>query len=134
MDAHIGAYYRQERGRFAAAVAIHCMSWTFGVLETWLIVRLLGEPIPFETAFFLTSLSSVINTAFFFVPGGVGVSEGGPAFLFGLLGLPLAMGLAVGIVKRIRKVFYVLFGLLLISGWLIRGEKRKLEVKAIQMG
>ncbi len=127
MDAYIAAYYRKERMRLLAAVAIYCLSWTFGVLETWLIVHLLEAPISFGTAFFLTSLSSVISTAFFFVPGGVGVSEGGQVFLFGLLGLPPAMGLAVGIIKRIRKLVYVLAGLLLISGWLCKGEKEEAE-------
>lgn len=133
MDARIATYYRQERARLAAAVMIYCMSWTFGVVETWLIVHLLGEPISFGTAFFLTSLSSVINATFFFVPGGVGVSEGGQALLFGLLGLPLTLGLAVGIIKRIRKLCYALAGLLLISGWLLKKEER-LEAGALRMG
>jgi uncharacterized membrane protein YbhN (UPF0104 family) len=128
MDRQLATYYRRERGRFAVALAIHCASWTFGVLETWLIVRLLGTSIPFTTAFFLTSLSTVISTAFFFVPGGIGVSEGGQAVLFGLLGLPMSMGLTVGLVKRIRKIVYVVVGLLLVSGWFIaqpRGEAKR---------
>lgn len=134
MDAHLAAYYRQERARLSASVAIYCLSWVFGVVETWLIVHLLGASIPFKTAFFLTSLSSVINTFFFFVPGGVGVLEGGQAFLFSLLGLPMGLGVTVGLVKRIRKIFYVLAGLLLVSGWLIRREDGSLEAEAIGMG
>lgn len=134
MDAHLAAYYRQERARLSASVVIYCMSWVFGVVETWLIVHLLGASISFKTAFFLTSLSSVINTFFFFVPGGVGVLEGGQAFLFSLLGLPMGLGVTVGLVKRIRKIFYVLAGLLLVSGWLIRREEGSLEAEAIGMG
>jgi len=134
MDAHLATYYRQERTRLSASVAIYCMSWVFGVVETWLIVHLLGASISFKTAFFLTSLSSVINTFFFFVPGGIGVLEGGQAFLFSLLGLPMGLGVTVGLVKRIRKIFYVLAGLLLVSGRLIRREDGSLEAEAIGMG
>ena len=123
MDARIAAYYRQHRVRFGTAILIHGISWTFGVVETWLIVQAVGEPISFPTAFFLTTLSSLINTAFFFIPGGIGVWEGGQGFLFALLGLPLAMGVTVGLVKRIRKLFFVLAGLLVITKWTVRSEE-----------
>jgi uncharacterized membrane protein YbhN (UPF0104 family) len=132
-DAHMATYYRQERVRLSAAVVVHCISWTFGVTETWLITHLLDQPVSFATAFFLTSLSTVITTAFFFVPAGIGVSEGSQAFLFALLGLPPAVGLTVGLVKRIRKIFYVLVGLLLISGWIIGQSKGGLEMGALKM-
>lgn len=127
MEAQISAYYREERGRLALSVSIQFLSWVFGVVETWLIVRLLGAPISFGTAFFLTTLSSVINTAFFFVPAGVGIQEGGQVFLFSLLGLPLSMGMAVGLVKRTRKLCYVLAGLLAISGWLFRQSRKDVQ-------
>ena len=133
MEAHLAAYYRQERGRLALSVAIQFLSWVFGVVETWLIVRLLGASISFETAFFLTSLSSAISTAFFFIPAGVGVLEGGQAFLFSLLGLPMSMGLTVGLVKRIRKLCYVIAGLIAISGWFF-GQSRRDVAEALGGG
>ncbi len=120
MDSCLVNTYRHQRLRLGTAVLFHGVSWIFGVLETWLIAHCLDEPISLGTAFFLTSLSSVINTAFFFVPGGIGVWEGGQAILFALLGLPLAAGLTVGLIKRIRKLFYVLAGLLMLSGWIIK--------------
>ena len=70
--------------------------------------------LPFSTAYLLTALSVIINTAFFFVPSGVGVFEGGHVFLFHLLGLDAGIGLAVGLLRRVRKVFWVVVGFMMI--------------------
>ena len=45
---------------------------------------------------------------------GVGVFEGGHVFLFHLLGLDSGLGLAVGLLRRLRKVFWVVVGFFLI--------------------
>jgi uncharacterized membrane protein YbhN (UPF0104 family) len=89
---------------------------------------LLGYPVSFVAAFLLTSLSLVINSAFFFIPSGVGVFEGGHVFLFHLLGLDPGLGLGVGIIRRIRKVFWILMGFLVLLPGALRkraGEEKE---------
>ena len=114
MDRNIAAFYRQNRRGFLISLGLHAVSWALAVAEVYFILHILGQPITLVAAFLLTSLSLVINTAFFFIPSGVGVFEGGHMFLFHLLGMGSGLGLAVGLIRRIRRVFWVAVGALLL--------------------
>ena len=112
-DRNIAAFYRRNPRGFIVSLLFHILSWILGAYEVYYILGILGEDLPFTTAYLLTSLSLIINTAFFFIPSGVGVFEGGHVFLFHLLGLDPGLGLAVGLLRRIRKVFWVVVGFLM---------------------
>jgi len=113
IDRTIAAFYRQNRLGFWLCLVLHVLSWVLGTFEVYAILYLIEQPQPFLTAFLLMSLSLVINTAFFFIPSGVGVFESGHVFLFQLLGLTPELGLGVALIRRIRKIFWVAFGFVL---------------------
>ena len=115
VDRTIAAFYRQNRLGFCLCMALHMLSWVLGTFEVYAILSLLGQPQPFLTAFLLTSLSLIINTAFFFIPSGVGVFESGHVFLFQLLGLTPELGLGVALIRRLRRLFWIVFGFVLIA-------------------
>ena len=128
IDRNIAAFYRHNRSGFLVSLVLHVWSWVLGVVEVYVILSLLGYPVSFVAAFLLTSLSLVINSAFFFIPSGVGVFEGGHVFLFHLLGLDPGLGLGVGIIRRIRKVFWILMGFLVLLPGALRkraGEEKE---------
>jgi len=110
MDRAIATFYRQNRKGFSWCMALHICSWILGTFEIYAILAFLGQPQPFLSSFLLMSLSLIINTAFFFIPSGVGVFESGHVFLFQLLGLSAELGLGVALIRRIRKIFWVSFG------------------------
>lgn len=112
-DRNIAAFYARNPRGFLISLGFHVLSWFLGAYEVYYILGILGEDLSFSTAYLLTSLSLIINTAFFFIPSGVGVFEGGHVFLFHLLGLDPGLGLAVGLLRRIRKVFWVIVGFLM---------------------
>ena len=115
VDRTIAAFYRQNRMGFWLCMALHGLSWILGTFEIYAILHLLGESQCFLTAFLLMSLSLVINTAFFFIPSGVGVFESGHVFLFQLLGLTPELGLGVALIRRIRRIFWVIVGFVLMA-------------------
>jgi glycosyltransferase 2 family protein len=116
-DRNIASFYKRNPRGFLVSLGFHVLSWFLGAYEVYYILGILGESLTFSTAYLLTSLSLIINTAFFFIPSGVGVFEGGHVFLFHLLGLDPGLGLAVALLRRIRKVFWVLigFGLIVVT-------------------
>ena len=116
-DRNIAAFYRRNPLGFAQSFIFHVFSWIFGAFEIYYILTVLNEPLTFTTALLLASLSAIITAAFFFVPSGMGVFEGGHAILFHLLGLDPVLGLSVGLIRRIRKIFWVIvgFGLMLVT-------------------
>ena len=115
MDRAIAAFYKHNRKGFGWCLGLHIFSWVLGTFEIYAILHLLGQGQPFASAFLLMSLSLIINTAFFFIPSGVGVFESGHVFLFQLLGLTADLGLGVALIRRIRKVFWVTFGFVLMA-------------------
>ena len=114
VDRNLAAFYRMNGWRLAGLLGMHLLTWGLGTLEIYVILQVLGEPLPLVSVYLFHSLMMVINVIFGFVPYGMGVFEGGHVFLFHLMGLEPGTGLAVGIVRRIRKIFWMLFGLLLL--------------------
>ena len=114
IDRSLAAFYRLNPLRLAGLLGLHLLTWSLGTLEIYVILQVLGEPLPFVSVYLFHSLMMVINVIFGFVPYGMGVFEGGHVFLFHLMGLEPGTGLAVGIIRRIRKIFWMLLGLLLL--------------------
>lgn len=115
IDANISHFYREHKARFGLVMGFHAIGWMLGACETYVILQALGEGIGFGVAFLITSLTVIINSLFFFMPSNIGVLEGGQVFLFVTLGLEPAMGLSLGIAKRMRKVFWIFVGWLLLT-------------------
>ena len=110
IDGHISRFFRRHKGRFGLVLLFHSCGWLLGACETFVILRALGAGIDFEIAFLIAALTVVINGLFFFMPSNIGVLEGGQVFLFLTLGLDPAMGLSLGIVKRMRKLLWISVG------------------------
>ena len=115
IDRHIGDFYHHHKVRLAAVAGCHAVGWLLGTCETYIILQALGVDIDFAVALLLTSLSVCINSLFFFMPSNIGVLEGSQVFLFITLGLNPAAGLSMGIVKRLRKIFWICVGWIFLS-------------------
>lgn len=111
LDANIQAI-ADDRGRFARSVGWRLLGWMGGAAEVWLILWLLGRPIGVGEALMLDALTGAVRTAFFFVPGALGVQEGALMLLGGTLGLGGETMLAVAVVKRAREVVMSVPGLI----------------------
>lgn len=114
VDARIQAFYASHRGRFIAATAWCFAGWCGGLLETYLVLRLLAPSQGWAAALVIESLAMVLNNMLLFIPGRVGSAEGIRAAVFVLLGLPAAQGVAYGLVRRARELAWVLPGLLVL--------------------
>jgi len=110
IDRSIAGFYQRHWLRFGLVMFFHAIGWLLGAVETLVILEGLGADVTFTVAFLVTALSVIINGVFFLMPSNIGVMEGGQVFLLTTLGLDPAMGLAMGIVKRMRKVFWITVG------------------------
>ncbi len=111
MDDRIASFYRKNKRRFVASLLLHFTAKVVNAVEFYLVFLYLGFDLTFVHAVCINALSLIINTIFLFVPGHWGVAEGGQAFIFLTLGLKPADGIAVGVVRRVRHIFYTLLGL-----------------------
>lgn len=106
----IHAFFDQHRARIWLATAIHFLAWTGGAVEIFIFLKLIGHPASFAAALVIETFSLFINNVAFFVPGRLGVIEGGRVVLFHALGYPLAAGLAYSLVRRSRELLWIAAG------------------------
>jgi putative membrane protein len=99
----IRALYLRRRA-IAAAIAIHLTAWLSGVGEAMLCFWCMGVPASFTTVLVLESLTYAVRNAAFFVPGGIGVQEGGYLLLGATLGIGPEFALALSLMKRGREI------------------------------
>jgi uncharacterized protein (TIRG00374 family) len=107
-----------ERERMMRALAFGLVANTLTLVEYWLLLGAFGlpaEPLAVVAAIFATGAAHS-----FPVPAGVGVLEGGQMWLFGVLGYPPEVGLAVGLAVRLRELVWVVPGLLVLAARVVR--------------
>jgi uncharacterized membrane protein YbhN (UPF0104 family) len=114
-------FYHERRGDFfkifTMSMGVHVLS----VAEVFLALRYLGFDPLVSTAFIIESLTKVINAVFGFIPGTIGVYEGGNGLILNTLGYTTAVGLALALVRRGAILFSTLIGLIVL---LWRGAAR----------
>ena len=94
------AYSRPAR--LWICLALHIAAWFGGAVGAWVILTLIGHPLPFLSVVAIESLLFAIRNAAFMVPGGLGVQEGAYALIGPLFGLPAEVALALSLLKRGR--------------------------------
>jgi uncharacterized protein (TIRG00374 family) len=98
-----------EPGRLVRAFVTGLVADGLALLELHVLLRALALPsdgVATVAAMFATGAAHALP-----VPAGVGALEGGAMWLFGMLGYPPAVGLAVALAVRLRELVVVLPGL-----------------------
>jgi putative membrane protein len=110
-----------DRRRLLNTGFFHSLAWAFGMVETFVALRVLGVEVTIGQAFVIDSLGQAVRAAGFAIPGALGVQEGGYVLVCGLFGIPPQQGLALSALRRIREAALGLPGLF---GW-ARLESRR---------
>lgn len=119
-------FYENRRATFFAMIAVNFIAHALSVVEVLFILRRLGvENTGVETAFIIESLTKVVNFAFSFVPGNLGVYEGGASVIFHALGLVGATGVALALVRRGAILVWTSVGILILFWRTISGNIRQ---------
>ena len=81
--------------------------------KIYLVLSILGAPSGFQTCFYIMIFSSLVDVFFIFIPGRLGIQEGGKVFIAKTLGLTATQGLTLGIVSRITDIIWAVLGMAL---------------------
>ena len=115
LDANLRIVYSNFNPKTVAAAALHYVGRLLGVAEVYVILRALDAHSSFIQALFTSTGVTIINTAFFFVPGHFGVTESAHVLILQSLGFSAALGLSLGVIRRIRKLATIAVGLVLFA-------------------
>src|SRR5438067_6066955 len=108
-------FYKRRRAAFFSMIGLDLTSHVTSVIEVYVTLRLLGFVPQVTAAYIIESLTKVINFAFGFVPGTIGVYETGNGIILRTLGYTAAIGVALGIVRKASIVFWTIIGLCIIA-------------------
>lgn len=114
IDDNTRELYHFRKGSFLVVNFFECLSRFIATFEFYFILKAVGlNPTLLET-FIINAGLGLISNMFFIVPFELGVKEGGLYAVLGFLHFTPSMGIFVGIVNRLRELFWILIGLLLI--------------------
>ncbi len=109
-DAVVRLY--RDRAALWRSGAWHFLSWLIGVLETWAVLHAIGVQATLAEALVIESLGQAVRSAGFFVPGALGIQEGGYVLICALFGIPPDRAIALVLVRRVRDILLGLPGLI----------------------
>ncbi len=115
VDSNVKDYYLNKKGRIAFATLFHITGRILGVFEIYYILNILDIPVDFLGAFFIASIANIVQSIFFLIPGQWGVSESVQGMLLDILGFTASAGISLGIIRRIRRIFYMGLGMIFLK-------------------
>ncbi len=104
-------FYRHDRLRLLFSCLCYLFAWSLGPVEIYLLLGFLGQKATVEVALLTEALGLLIERATFMIPAKLVSQEGGKALILGMLGYPPGIGFTVGLLRRIKELVWVLFGL-----------------------
>lgn len=103
-------------GDFAFLFGLNLLAALIGVAEIWLILYALGASRSFSTPFVVEGFSKLVSGLAYFVPGNIGVAEGGIVLALQAVKVSAATALALALIRRARALAWVGIGSLLLLG------------------
>ena len=98
-DRTITGFYRNHRGRFFASTLAYFSGWLHDSTEIYLVSRLLGLPVTIPQALVVEAFVGVAKVMGMWVPGALGVQEGGILLIGRTAGLPEPLCLAYAVLR-----------------------------------
>jgi phosphatidylglycerophosphate synthase len=103
-------FHHKTPGAFWASFSLNLASQCMAVSEVCLILWLMGVKMGFFSALVIEALTKLVNVLGNFNPGNIGTYEGGTMLIGKMFGLSSATGLALGLSRRLRSLFWAAVG------------------------
>jgi uncharacterized protein (TIRG00374 family) len=114
VDQSCARVFSDNRRHLPATFALFISGWLLAALESFVLLRALGQPVTLQTAFIIESVGSMFRLLFFLVPSGIGGQDASLMALFRLFRLPRAAGGAFVLIKRFKELVWIGLGFITI--------------------
>jgi putative ABC transport system permease protein len=116
LESKVYDFYKHHPAAFFGMILCDLLSHVSSVVEVYVALHMLGFYPQVSQAYIIESLTKVINFVFAFVPGTIGVYEGGTEVILNKgLGFTPAAGLALALVRKAAIVCWTSAGLLVLT-------------------
>jgi hypothetical protein len=114
-ETRIHDFYKRRGSTFYLVLLLDLGANLVNIFEVYLILYFIGVNVTVMLSYIIEVMMKVVNILFFFVPGQIGVLEGGNAIVFKALGLAASAGVTLSLIEKIRTLFWGGYGLLVWS-------------------
>ena len=124
VDEQIAALHRQSRRHFYAALGLEYLARIVQSAEVMFMLLLFGVDcggglggicLTYLHSILIVAFTTLVANLIGFLPMQLGVQEGGFVLSIAALGLTSALGIFVGIICRVREMFWILVGIVLMK-------------------
>ena len=124
IDTQIAALHQQDKRAFYCSLLLEYLSRVVQSLEILFMLLLFGVDcgggfggimLTFMHSILILSFTTLMANLIGFLPMQLGVQEGGFVISIAVLGLSAALGIFVSIICRVREIFWILVGILLMK-------------------
>lgn len=130
LEHNIYEFYLHHRATFFAVFGINMVAHALSIAEVFAVLKMLGFASTVTIAFIIESLTKVINLSFSFIPGAVGIYEGGNGVILHTLGYATAAGVALALVRRGAILSWTFVGLFILLWRTVLHGKQSLKKKS----
>ena len=124
VEARLFEFHHHTPKAFWSSFCLNLASHCIAISEVCLILSLMGSKIGFLSALVIEALTKLVNVMGNAIPGNIGTYEGGNMLIGKLFGLSGATGLALGLTRRLRSLFWAGVGIICLY-LLTRRKKRR---------
>lgn len=122
-EENVYSFWRAHKTASLLILFLELLSIFSGVIEAWIILSLTVHRTSLFAAFMVETVNRVVNMFFAFVPLRVGVDEGGAALVLKTVGYGAVEGVSLAIIRKIRTLFWVAVGLVMVSHYSLSLKK-----------
>ena len=115
IDAQIAELHKQRKSTFYISLGLEYSARIVGCLEVYFILNILTSDVSFLVCVLIMAFTSLFANLFFFSPMQLGAREGGFALATGGLAIPSAFGVYTSLITRVRELFWIIIGVLLMK-------------------
>jgi uncharacterized protein (TIRG00374 family) len=111
LDDSILGFFGGPRQAFYLSLALFGLGFLVEAVEVYAMLAVLGVPVDPLRALAICALTVLIKSGGFFIPGSLGVQDGGNLVLLTIFGYSEVTGIAFALMRRVRELVWIAVGL-----------------------
>lgn len=115
LDGLISHLYNNRRRAFFFSLFMETLSRLVGCLEVFFMIYPVGYAVSYIQCVIIVAFASLFANLLFFSPMQLGTREGGYAIALKILAIPSGLGIYVSLCTRIRELFWIAVGILIMK-------------------
>ena len=113
MERQLVDFYVTRKRRCLGAAAFAFLHWIICTVEVYFVFWFLGTPLSFGEVWIVEAATQLVRAATFFIPASLGAQEGAIILVCTALTGSPTTGVAVAVVRRLREILWILWGMFL---------------------